>query len=78
MAPEIHRFGATTIAKAKTARVGKEVLEDRRLESDPIIVKPNWVTDEAGTFTMAETLRKLGTGSSEFSRGTRSSRCLTS
>jgi len=41
MAPEAHRFGSTTIAKAKTARDFKHVLTDTKLHSDPVIVKPN-------------------------------------
>ncbi len=59
MAPEAHKFGATTIAKAKTARDFKHIFADSQLRSDPIIVKPNWVTDDAGTFTTAATLRKV-------------------
>jgi hypothetical protein len=59
MAPETHRFGTTTFAKAKTAKDFKHVLADPQLRSDPIIVKPNWVTDDAGTFTTAATLRKV-------------------
>lgn len=59
MVPDAHRFGSTTIAKAKTAGDFKNILRDPILQSDPIIVKPNWVTDDEGTFTTAETLRRV-------------------
>ena len=59
MTPHAHLFGSTTIAKAKTAGDFKNILRDPILQVDPIIVKPNWVTDDEGTFTTAETLRKV-------------------
>jgi uncharacterized protein (DUF362 family) len=59
MSPDAHQFGSTTIAKAKTADDFKSILKDPLLQSDPIIIKPNWVTDDKGTFTTAETLRKV-------------------
>jgi hypothetical protein len=59
MTPGVHRFGSTTVAKAKTAHDFKSILKDPLLKSDPIIIKPNWVTDDEGTFTTAETMRMV-------------------
>lgn len=57
--PVVHRIGPTTIAKVKTAVELKLALNDPWLESETIIVKPNWVQLLPATYTDAETLRKL-------------------
>jgi hypothetical protein len=54
-----HTFGPTTIAKVSGAQELKQLLTDPWLESETIIVKPNWVSTEAADFTDAETMKTL-------------------
>jgi hypothetical protein len=54
-----HRFGQTTIAKVRNSQELKQVLVEPWLESETIIIKPNWATVETAYFTDAETLRIL-------------------
>jgi hypothetical protein len=52
-------IGKTSIAKASSIADYKQILKDPILKSDPIIVKPNWVLSEEGSFTTANSLRCL-------------------
>ena len=54
-----HRFGPTTIAKVKDSNELRKLLDDPWLESETIIVKPNWLTNEAACFTDSRSLRML-------------------
>ena len=54
-----HRFGPTTIAKVSNSDELRKVLDDPWLESDHIVVKPNWVATEPGGFVDSMTLRTL-------------------
>jgi uncharacterized protein (DUF362 family) len=54
-----HKFGQTTIAKVSDSSELKQILVDPWLDSETIIVKPNWVSNEPADFTDAETLRML-------------------
>lgn len=54
-----HRFGPTTIAKVSDSDELRKVLDDPWLESDHIVVKPNWVATEPGSFVDSRTLRTL-------------------
>jgi len=54
-----HKFGQTTIAKVSDSHELRQVLDDPWLESDTIVIKPNWVTNEPADFTESETLRTL-------------------
>jgi len=54
-----HRFGPTTIAKVSDSDELRKVLDDPWLESDHIVVKPNWVATEPGSFVDPRTLRTL-------------------
>lgn len=54
-----HRFGQTTIAKVRNSQELKQILIDPWLESNSIIIKPNWATVETAYFTDSETLRML-------------------
>ncbi len=55
----LHRFGPTTIAKVRDSHELRQVLVDPWLESETIIIKPNWVSNEPADFTDAETLKML-------------------
>lgn len=52
-------FGSTTIAKVDNSDELRQVLIDPWLDSETIIVKPNWVSTDPGEFTDAATLRIL-------------------
>jgi hypothetical protein len=52
-------IGETNIAKACSITDYKRLLKDPILRSDPIIVKPNWVLSEEGSYTTASSLRRL-------------------
>jgi hypothetical protein len=52
-----HRFGGTTFAKVADSRDLKEALDDPWMESETVIVKPNWVAVEPGGFTDAGIMR---------------------
>lgn len=54
-----HKFGPTTFAKVNGSAELSQVLTDPWLNSDTIIVKPNWVSTDPGDFTDAYTLRML-------------------
>ena len=54
-----HRFGQTTIAKVSNSDELRRLLVDPWLESETIIVKPNWVSQEPADFTDSEALRAL-------------------
>ncbi|UCH57970.1 MAG: DUF362 domain-containing protein [Candidatus Bathyarchaeota archaeon] len=54
-----HRFGQTTIAKVSDSHELRQVLVDPWLESEKIIIKPNWVCTEPASFTDSESLRTL-------------------
>ncbi|MFQ6052998.1 MAG: DUF362 domain-containing protein [Candidatus Bathyarchaeia archaeon] len=54
-----HSFGQTTFAKVKSSRELAELLDDPCLESETIVIKPNWVSTEPGGYTEADTLRMV-------------------
>jgi uncharacterized protein (DUF362 family) len=54
-----HQFGQTTLAKISNSDELRRVLVDPYLESETIIIKPNWVTNEPADFTDATTLRTM-------------------
>ena len=54
-----HKFSQTTIAKVRNSEELKQILVDPWLESESIIIKPNWATVETEYFTDSETLRML-------------------
>ncbi len=54
-----HRFGQTTIAKVSSSNELRQILVDPWLESETIIIKPNWVSGEPADFTDSETLRMM-------------------
>lgn len=54
-----HRFGQTIIAKVSNSVELKQILGDPWLESETIIIKPNWVTTEPAAFTDSKTLRTM-------------------
>jgi uncharacterized protein (DUF362 family) len=54
-----HRFGQTTIAKVSNSNELRQILVDPWLESETIIVKPNWVSSEPADFTDSETLKMM-------------------
>ncbi len=54
-----HRFDQTTIAKVSDSNELKQMLVDPWLESETIIIKPNWVSTELGGYTEVDTLRMM-------------------
>jgi len=54
-----HRFGQTTIAKVSDSDELRQMLVDPWLQSETIIIKPNWVSGEPADFTDSETLRMM-------------------
>jgi len=54
-----HRFGQTTVAKVSNSDELRQMLVDPWLESETIIIKPNWVATEPGSYTEADTLRMV-------------------
>ena len=54
-----HRFGQTTIAKVSDSDELRQILVDPWFESETIIIKPNWVSNEPADFTDSETLRTM-------------------
>ncbi|MEE8570602.1 MAG: hypothetical protein V3S97_06390 [Candidatus Bathyarchaeia archaeon] len=54
-----HKFGQTSIAKVRNSQELRQVLDEPWLESESIIIKPNWATVEQGYFADTETLRML-------------------
>ncbi len=59
MSSDVQLIGDITIAKAGSPQEYRRLLMDPTLKSDPIIVKPNWVLSEEGSFTTAGSLRCL-------------------
>ncbi|MFB0504609.1 MAG: DUF362 domain-containing protein [Candidatus Bathyarchaeia archaeon] len=53
------RFGQTTIAKVRSSDELRQMLVDPWLESETIVIKPNWVTDEPAIFTDSKALRMI-------------------
>ena len=49
-----HRFGGAIFAKVAASGDLREALDDHWMESETVIVKPNWVAVEPGGFTDAE------------------------
>lgn len=54
-----YQFGSTSIAKIKNSGELKQLLSDPWLDSQHIIIKPNWVSTDPGEFSDADTLRTL-------------------
>lgn len=54
-----HKFGQITIAKVSNSDELKQILIDPWLESETIIIKPNWVSAEPAAFIDSETLRMI-------------------
>ena len=54
-----HRFGQTTIAKLSVPHELKQLLVDPWLQSETIIIKPNFVATDPGYATDSEALRAL-------------------
>jgi len=54
-----HRFGQTTIAKLSDPHEMKQLLVDPWLQSETIIIKPNFVATDPGYATDSEALRAL-------------------
>ena len=54
-----HQFGQTTVAKVSDSDELRQVMVDPWLESETIIIKPNWVSTEPGGFTESEALRSV-------------------
>jgi hypothetical protein len=54
-----HRFGGTTFAKVADSNDLKEALDDPWMESETVVIKPNWVDVEPGGFIDAEIMRTL-------------------
>ena len=54
-----YRFGQTTIAKIRNSDELRQILVDPWLESETIIIKPNWVSREPADFTDSKTLRTI-------------------
>lgn len=54
-----YQFGQTTVAKVSDSDELRQIMVDPCLESETIIIKPNWVTTESGGFTESETLRSV-------------------
>ena len=46
-----HQFGETTIAKVSNPGELRQLLVDPWFESETIIIKPNWVSNESADFT---------------------------
>ena len=59
MTPHFHAVGETTFAKVEDSGDLREALDAALLESDTIIIKPNWVSIEPGGFVDAEVMRPL-------------------
>jgi uncharacterized protein (DUF362 family) len=55
----LHKFGQTTIAKVSNTDELRKIIVDPWFESEPIIIKPNWVSNEPANFTDSEALRMM-------------------
>ena len=54
-----HKFGQITIAKVSNSDELKQILIDPWLESETIIIKPNWVSTAPAAFIDSKTLRMI-------------------
>ena len=54
-----HKFGQITIAKVSNSNELKQILIDLWLESETIIIKPNWITNQPADFIDSKTLRMI-------------------
>ena len=54
-----HKFGSTTFAKVCNSEELRQILVDPWLDTETILIKPNWVSADPGEFTDARTLRML-------------------
>ena len=54
-----HKFGQITIAKVSNSDELKQIMSDPWLESETIIIKPNWVSTAPAAFIDSETLRTI-------------------
>ena len=54
-----YNFGSTTISKVKDTADLRAVLNDSWLHTSPVVIKPNWVSEELADFTDATTLQML-------------------
>ncbi len=54
-----HRFGQTTIARVNDSDELKQIMKDPLLESETVIIKPNWVTSERAAYTEADSFRTI-------------------
>ena len=54
-----HKFGQITIAKVNNSDELKQILIDPWLESETIIIKPNWVSTAPAAFIDSKTLRTI-------------------
>jgi len=59
MTDRVQRYGSSTLAKVSGSSDLRSLLDDPWLESETIIVKPNWVVTEPAAYTDHETLRIL-------------------
>jgi len=57
MTDRVQRYGSSTLAKVSGSSDLRSLLDDPWLESETIIVKPNWVVTEPAAYTDHETLR---------------------
>ncbi len=54
-----HKFGQITIAKVSNSDELKQIMSDPWLESETIIIKPNWVSAAPGAFIDSKTMRMM-------------------
>lgn len=59
MAFPMHRFGPTIVAKLSDPGEISQLLDEDLLQSQTVIIKPNWVSADPGDFTDVDTLRAL-------------------
>ncbi len=59
MAIPHYRFGQTTVARVRNSDELKQIMIDPLLESETVIIKPNWVSSESAAFTDADSLRTI-------------------
>jgi len=54
-----HKFGQITIAKLSNSDELKQIMNDPWLESETIVIKPNWVSDAPAAFIDSKAMRTL-------------------
>lgn len=59
MVCEKQRFGSVTLNKVRNSTDLKRVLRELHLNGNLVVIKPNWVLKELGSFTDCEALRML-------------------